>query len=109
MQGIYLFGVFLSLDRWCYNIVREGEFVAPAKAREYYAAFVRGYRKSGSEGMDAGRVASDPLYEDTAVEFMMGISHYYGIEVIFDDSPHNARNIVETIGKHLAAGLLPGA
>ncbi len=108
MQGIYLFGVFLSLDRWCYNIVREGEFVAQEKAREYYAAFVRGYRRADGEGMDEAKRAADPLYEDTAIEFMIGISHYYGIEVVFDDSPHNARGIVETIGNYLPAGLLPG-
>lgn len=105
MQGIFLFGVFLSLDRWCYNIVREGEFVAPAKVREYYAAFEKGYRKAGDEAMDAGRIGADPLYRETAIEFMLGISHYYGIEVTFDDSPHNAKAIVETIGNYLSTGV----
>jgi AcrR family transcriptional regulator len=105
MQGIFLFGVFLSLDRWCYNIVREGEFVAPAKVREYYAAFEKGYRKVGDEAMDASSIAADPLYRDTAIEFMLGISHYYGIELTFDDSPHNAKAIVETIGNYLSAGI----
>ncbi|MFA6508243.1 MAG: TetR/AcrR family transcriptional regulator [Treponemataceae bacterium] len=109
MQGIYLFGVFLTLDRWCYNIVREGEFVAPAKVREYYGAFVHGYQKSGAEAMDSKIVADDPLYESTAIEFMLGISHYYGIEIVFDDSPHNARSVVEGIGNYLLTGLLSGA
>jgi AcrR family transcriptional regulator len=109
IQGIFLFGVFLTLDRWCYNIVREGEFVAPAKVREYYGAFVRGYRKSGAEGLDPAAAGADPLYEETLIEFMLGISHYYGIEVVFDDSPHNARNIVESIGNCLPAGLLSGS
>ncbi|MFH2113555.1 MAG: TetR/AcrR family transcriptional regulator [Spirochaetota bacterium] len=105
MQGIFLFGVFLSLDRWCYNIVREGEFVAPAKVREYYAAFEKGYHKVGDEAMDARRIETDPLYRDTAIEFMLGISHYYGIELTFDDSPHNAKAIVEAIGNYLSTGI----
>lgn len=105
MQGIFLFGVFLSLDRWCYNIVREGEFVAPAKVREYYAAFEKGYRKIGDEAMDTKRIEAEPLYRDTAIEFMLGISHYYGIELTFDDSPHNAKAIVESIGNYLSAGI----
>jgi hypothetical protein len=36
---------------------------------------------------------------------MMGISHYYGMEVAFDESMHNARAIVEGIGDFLAHGL----
>ncbi len=104
MQGIFLFGIFLSLDRWCYNIVREGEFVAPEKAREYYAAFEKGYRKLADSGLSPNKISQDPLYEDTAIEFLLGISHYYGIEVVFDDSPRNARAVVESIGTYLSRG-----
>lgn len=106
MQGIFLFGVFLSLDRWCYNIVREGEFVAPAKVRDYYAAFEKGYLKIGDEAMDTGLLQGNPVYRTTAIEFMLGISHYYGIEITFDSSPHNARAIIESIGTNLSAGIL---
>jgi AcrR family transcriptional regulator len=108
MQGIFLFGAFLSLDRWCYNIVREGEFVAPAKVRDYYGAFEKGYRKIGDEAMDTSLLEKDPGYRDTAIEFMLGISHYYGIEITFDSSPHNARAIVEGIGTCLSTGILQG-
>ncbi len=104
MQGIYLFGVFLSLDRWCYNIVREGEFVAPDKVREYYGAFEKGYRKLSDSGLDPAKTAADPFYEDSAIEFLLGISHYYGIELIFDNSPRNARAVVESIGNYLSHG-----
>ena len=105
MQGIFLFGIFLSIDRWCYNLVREGEFVAPEKAREYYRAFERGYRKADDPGLDPAMTAADPAYEDSAIEFMLGISHYYGIEVLFDESPRSARAVVEGIGACLASGL----
>jgi hypothetical protein len=36
---------------------------------------------------------------------MMGISHYYGLEVAFDKSPHNAKAVIEDIGSHLIHGL----
>ncbi len=105
MQGIFLFGVYLSLDPWCYNIAREGEFVAAKTVRDYYAAFRRGYLKKGAAGFDPDRLAADPGYLDSAIELLMGISHYYGMEVAFDESPHNARAIVEGIGDYLRFGL----
>ncbi|PKL09883.1 MAG: hypothetical protein CVV51_01465 [Spirochaetae bacterium HGW-Spirochaetae-7] len=105
LQGIFLFGVYLSLDPWCYSIAREGEFVAPATVKEYYEAFRRGYLKKADTGLDPAAVAADPAYIDSAIEFMMGISHYYGMEVAFDRSPHNARAIVEGIGDYLVHGL----
>lgn len=105
MQGIFLFGVYLSLDPWCYNIAREGEFVSLPTVKEYYAAFRRGYLKHSDTGMNQDCIKADPAYLDSAIEFMMGISHYYGMEVAFDKSPHNAIAIVEGIGKYLANGL----
>ncbi len=108
MQGIFLFGVYLSLDHWCYDLVRECEFVAPDTAREYYEAFKRGYLRMGAEGMDQAAVASDPAYLNSAVEYLIGISHYFGLEVAFDESPHNARAIVEGIGDYLSRGLSSG-
>ena len=106
MQGIFLFGVYLSLDPWCYNIVREGEFVSLPTVKEYYEAFRRGYLKRGTTGFDAEAIAADPRYMDSAVEYLLGISHYYGMEVAFDGSPHNARDIVEGIGDYLMHGLI---
>ncbi|MBU0927349.1 MAG: TetR/AcrR family transcriptional regulator [Spirochaetes bacterium] len=104
MQGIFLFGVYLSLDPYCYNIAREGEFVSLQTVKEYYAAFRRGYLKKGAAGFDPA-AAADPAYVDSAIEFLMGISHYYGMEVAFDESPHNARSIVEGVGDYLQHGL----
>ena len=96
MRGIWLFTVLLSIDKNCYNIVREAEFVLPAKAREYYQAFVDGYLRNPE-----GNGRAD---ERTAIEFLLGVAHYFGLEVAFDDSPGNARAIVETIGTYLVRG-----
>jgi len=103
LRGIWLFLVFLSIDRHCYEIVREAEFVLPASVREYYGAFVEGYRRNpdGNGATATGGAGA----EGTTIEYLLGISHYFGIEVAFDSSPANARSVVETLGKYLAEGM----
>ena len=103
LRGLWLWLVYVSIDRHCYNIVREAEFILPSTVREYYGAFAEGYRQrssglsvtSGAPGLDEG----------TAIEFLMGLAHYFGLEAAFDESPVNARALVETIGGYLAHGL----
>jgi AcrR family transcriptional regulator len=101
MRGLWLFLVYLAIDKNCYNIVREAEFVLPSAVREYYGAFVEGYRKGGG----AYGPPDAHVHEATAIEFLLGIAHYFGIEVAFDESPGNARAVVETIGSYLVGGL----
>ncbi len=49
--------------------------------------------------------AAPELDEGTAIEYLLGIAHYFGIETAFDESPKNTRALVETIGRYLARGL----
>jgi AcrR family transcriptional regulator len=102
LRGLWLWLVYVSIDRHCYNIVREAEFILPARVRDYYGAFAKGYRRrppalkvtSAAPGLDEG----------AAIEFLMGLAHYFGLEAAFDESPVNARALVETIGGYLARG-----
>lgn len=96
LRGLWLFIVFLSLDRHCYGIVREAEFVLPTAVRSYYDAFVDGYREHDE--------AAEMIDETTEIEFMLGVAHYLGIEVIFDQSPENARSIIAEIGEFYRRG-----
>jgi AcrR family transcriptional regulator len=96
LRGLWLWIVYLSIDRYCYAIVREAEFVLPAAVKEYYGAFVEGYRKN-PEGNGDGDQA-------TAIEYLLGLAHYFGIEVAFDGSPGNARAAIEAIGRYLSGG-----
>jgi AcrR family transcriptional regulator len=96
LRGLWLWLIYLSRDRNCYAIVREAEFVLPSAVRDYYGAFVEGYRKNPEGNGDA-----DPA---TAIEFLLGIAHYLGIEAAFDGAPGNARALVENIGGHLVRG-----
>jgi AcrR family transcriptional regulator len=97
LRGLWLFIVFLSLDRHCYGIVREAEFILPQAVRAYYGAFVKGYRQRMSWASE--------LDETTAIEFLLGVAHYLGIEVIFDKSPESARNIIAELGDFYRHGL----
>jgi AcrR family transcriptional regulator len=100
LRGLWLWLVHLSIDKACYNIVREAEFVLPAAADDYYGAFVAGYLKNpeGNSSQGSG------IDEMTAIEYLLGIAHYLGIEAAFDDSPLGARAAVEALGHYLARG-----
>ena len=103
LRGLWLWLVYLSIDKHCYNIVREAEFVLPATVREYYGAFAAGYRRRPP----ALRITATcpELDEQSAIEYLMGIAHYFGLENAFDASPVNARALVEAIGGYLSQGL----
>jgi AcrR family transcriptional regulator len=103
LRGLWLWLIYLSIDKRCYNIVREAEFVLPAAVRNYYAAFAAGYRKRPPRLRVTS--AAPAIDEGTAIEYLMGLAHYFGLEAAFDESPVDARALVETIGRHLARGL----
>lgn len=105
IQGILLFGTFLTLDKSCYTIVREGEFIVPEKVLDYYHAFEEGYRKLGTEGINSDFNSADPLVLDTIINFLLGISHYYGIELVFDELIKNSRNLLEALAVRLQYGI----
>lgn len=100
LRGLWLFIVHLSLDRHCYGIVREAEFVLPTAVREYYGAFAKGYSRN----------LPPELCDDvSSIEFMLGVAHYLGIEVIFDHSPENAMTVIREIGEYYRHGFGLGA
>jgi AcrR family transcriptional regulator len=100
LRGLWLWIVYLSIDKDCYAIVREAEFVLPGAVREYYGHFVEGYRKNPEGNGEAD--------EGTAIEFLLGIAHYFGIEAAFEASPWNSRAAVEAVGGYLSRGLSGG-
>lgn len=101
LRGLWLFILFLSMDRNCYNIVREAEFVLPNEVRDYYDAFHRGYLRREDATLNCDST--------TCIEFMLGVAHYLGIEIIFDTSPETARHVIEEIGTLYMRGLLGGS
>jgi AcrR family transcriptional regulator len=103
LRGLWLWLVYVAMDRNCYNIVREAEFVLPAAVAEYYGAFTAGYRRRPPA---LRAIAAAPgMHEGTAIAFLMGIAHYFGLEAAFDGSPLNAKALVASLGAYLAGGL----
>jgi AcrR family transcriptional regulator len=103
LRGLWLWLVYLSIDKNCYNIVREAEFILPGSVRDYYGAFIDGYlrRPAGLRLSDA----SPGMDETTAIEFLLGLAHYLGMEAAFDQSPLNARALIESLGTYLVRGM----
>lgn len=96
LRGLWLWLVYVSIDKDCYPVVREGEFVVPTAVMDYYGHFAEGYRKNPD-----GNGSAD---EGTAIEFLLGIAHYLGIESAFDATPSNARAAIEAIAGYLSRG-----
>ncbi len=103
LRGLWIWLVYLSLDRHCYNIVREAESVLPEAVKAYYESFVAGYAHR-PEALRPEHFAPhvDPR---TATEYLLGIAHYLGMEVVFEEAPGLARNLVEALGGYLAHGV----
>jgi AcrR family transcriptional regulator len=99
LRGLWLWLVYLGIDKDCYAIVREAEFVLPDEVRRYYGLFVEGYHKNPEGNGDSD--------QGTAIEFLLGIAHYFGIETAFDSYSWSSRAAVEAIGGYLARGFSP--
>ena len=97
-QGLYLFCFYLSLDKTAYNLVREGEFVVPGTVKAYYDAFQDGYLKNLSGTGDLDRT--------TVANFLLGLSHYLGIELLYGPSAQShGRAIIEELTAYLHHGM----
>lgn len=98
LQGMLLFSFYItSVDPSCYNIVREGEFVVPSRVREYYDEFERGYQK---------RIADmQALDHRTTGNFLIGLSHFLGLELLYDGTIDRAKGLIAELGRHLSDGI----
>lgn len=97
VHGIWNFLHFFSRHPEYYEIVREAEFVVPDSVREYYKAFERGYLPTLS--------TVPPDQRATVANFLMGISHYLGIEVLFQRRVGHVSEAVRELGQLLTHGL----
>ncbi|MFP4509938.1 MAG: TetR/AcrR family transcriptional regulator [Spirochaetaceae bacterium] len=98
LRGMLLFSFYITaIDRSCYNIVREGEFVVPDAVRQYYDAFEAGYHQ---------RPTDFPHHNPgVAANILMGISHYLGLELLYDGNTHRAQKLISGIAGHLKNGI----
>lgn len=98
LRGMLLFSFYITtIDRSCYNIVREGEFVVPEAVRQYYDAFEAGYHQRRS---DFGVVDAS-----IAANFLMGLSHHLGLELLYDGNTNRAHSLIAGLAGHLKHGV----
>lgn len=97
VEGMWHFLGYFGARPTYYEIVREAEFVVPGSVRDYYDAFEHGY-VSRLTGFPPGQ---RPL----VANFLMGLSHYLGIEVLLQKSVPDARQAVTEIGLLLTTGV----
>jgi AcrR family transcriptional regulator len=68
----------MSQRPWCYRIVREAEFLAPAEFRGYYERLARGYARGVRVAQLAGEV--DPGYDPEVIAYIYtGLGHFVGM------------------------------
>jgi AcrR family transcriptional regulator len=95
--GMWSFLNYFSRHPVYYQIVREAEFVVPERVRQYYNAFESGY----CENLPDHAVANRPV----VANFLMGISHYLGIEILFAERITDAEAVVRQLGRLLTTGI----
>lgn len=95
--GIAHFLEAFDSHRNFYEIVREAEFVVPQTVREYYDAFERGY----CEGLTGFEANDRPV----VANFLMGLSHYIGIEVLLQQSITDRHALLVELGGLLRSGI----
>ncbi len=95
--GIADFLDFFSPHPNYYQIVREAEFVVPQTVKAYYDAFERGYR----EGLTGFPERQRP----TVANFLMGLAHYAGIEVLLQRTVVDRRAFLSQLGGFLRNGI----
>ena len=74
--GVWHFLAYFNGHPEYYSLVREAEFVAKPWVRRYYDAFEAGYMENLPFADEAER--------RTAANFLMGLSHYVGIEALLN-------------------------
>lgn len=95
--GIYLFLHFFSKNRNYYEIIRESEFVVNDEVKNYYKAFLDGYL----ENIENVKYNNNEMI----AMFLMGISHYTGIEYLFENTIKDKNNFLLSLSNYLKNGI----
>jgi len=97
LRGMYLFLEHFKQDSNYYRIVRQSEFVVNEAATNYYNCFEKGYLKN----LRNLRVND----KTTVANFLMGISHYFGIEFFFTGKIKNTKKFILELSEYLQNGI----
>ena len=95
LQGWAIFLNYFRTHKQNYELVREAEFVVRNTAEEYYDRIEKGYSFDKT------------ITEDSALmkNFLMGISHFLGIEVLFGGNVKCSNGLLKEIAVPLCNGV----
>jgi len=97
LEGMWNFvGYFTEYPQY-YEIVREAEFVSRDWVKDYYDRFSKGYLHTLTHIPEIER--------PVMANFLMGLSHYLGIEAIFYDRIGDLKTTIRKLGKYLSRGI----
>lgn len=95
--GVWHFLSFFNVHKEYYSIVREAEFVGKPWVRQYYDAFEEGYIQNLTLfPREQRRIAAN---------FLMGLSHYIGIEALLNKRIINIPGFISELSELLCKGV----
>jgi AcrR family transcriptional regulator len=97
IYGVWHFLSYFHRHVDYYAIVREAEFVAKPWVRKYYDAFESGYMHNLE--------IDDPETRRIAANFLMGLSHYIGIEALMNKRIVNIPKFINELAELLCKGV----
>lgn len=97
--GVWHFLSYFNQHPEYYSIVREAEFVAKPWVRRYYDAFEKGYM----ENLDI----PDEETRRIAANFLMGLSHYVGIEALLNNRVAHVPTFINELSELMCKGVRP--
>ncbi|MBN2655803.1 MAG: TetR/AcrR family transcriptional regulator [Spirochaetales bacterium] len=98
ISGLWYFLNYFHDHLEYYSIVREAEFVANEVVNQYYNAFEQGYMKNLLS-------VTDGEIRHHAANFLMGLAHYTGIEVLHRKRIRDIKPFLQRIMALLAEGI----
>ena len=97
LEGMWNFVNYFREHPEFYEIVREAEFVSRLWVQDYYDRFVQGYEKS--------MMHLDSAQSRVLANFLIGLNHYLGIELVLRSSEYDPADTIRRIGKFLVEGI----
>ena len=97
LRGIFCFIKFFNDNLNYYEIVREAEFIVNEKVIEYYNLFEKGYIKN----LESIKIKD----KKTTANMLMGISHYLGIEYLFQNKIDDIKTFLKDLSVFFNKGI----
>ncbi len=104
LQGQLLFLRYFETHQQNYQLVREAEFIVRETAEKYYDRIEKGYNLEQSD-LSFDLSEQGGVSAEIAKNFLMGISHFLGIEYLFGGGSDDPRKLISELSVPLTGGI----